>query len=105
MLTSESDVLNILVAPPQVNGVQTRPDTRKQEANARHLSKHVFPRQYGLPSPFDGTNKGLFVSEFCDNEAQIKVRFIDTEPKTLMKRQWSHRQKVAVKLRSGSNPL
>jgi hypothetical protein len=54
------------------------PDPRKQAADARHLAKYVFPRQFGLQNPFSlvvevgrkGPNR---FPNFEDREEEIKV--------------------------------
>lgn len=53
------------------------PDPRQQMENARHLSKYVFPRQYGLSNPFIIVAERKFetfeLPDFTDREAEIKV--------------------------------
>lgn len=52
------------------------PDPKKQEENARHLSKYIFPRQYGLANPFSGSQskKNAFqIPDYSDRESEIKV--------------------------------
>ena len=52
------------------------PDPREQTKNARHLSKYVFPRQYGLSNPFVATSrkKETFnLLDYSDREVEIKV--------------------------------
>ncbi|KAI0734344.1 hypothetical protein BC629DRAFT_1266802, partial [Irpex lacteus] len=52
------DVLNQLAPTQHGSRIPVRPDPRKSEAAARHLSKHVFPRQYGLPNAFENNGNG-----------------------------------------------
>ncbi|KAI0690148.1 hypothetical protein BC835DRAFT_1281564 [Cytidiella melzeri] len=63
--------------------MQHRPDPRKQAVAARHLSKHIFPRQYNLPSSFDDSLNGHCSIEYNDREAQIKARGNCKTPKRL----------------------
>ncbi|KAG6908673.1 hypothetical protein DXG01_003687 [Tephrocybe rancida] len=52
------------------------PDPKTQQQHARHLSKYVFPRQYGLDSPFlfSSSKKDAFrTPEYLDREAEIKA--------------------------------
>ncbi|KAG6855773.1 hypothetical protein H0H87_010982 [Tephrocybe sp. NHM501043] len=51
------------------------PDPREQQQNGRHLSKYVFPRQYGLKNPFTASTskKEAFKSlDYLDRETEIK---------------------------------
>jgi hypothetical protein len=53
-------------------------DTREQAAAARHLSKYIFPRQFGLMHVFDAkeaarTGGAWQYSDWTDREAEIKV--------------------------------
>ncbi|KDQ59313.1 hypothetical protein JAAARDRAFT_127533, partial [Jaapia argillacea MUCL 33604] len=54
------------------------PDPRKQMEDTRHLAKYVFPRQFGLSSPFsfDGQQKtqSYQLPDFGDREEEIKKR-------------------------------
>lgn len=54
------------------------PDPRKQMEHARHLAKYVFPRQYGLSSPFGSnpsalTRDGFKFPNYANRESEIKV--------------------------------
>ncbi|KAG6899964.1 hypothetical protein C0993_004865 [Termitomyces sp. T159_Od127] len=64
--------------PPKVDPDQyVDPDPKEQLQHARHLSKYVFPRQYGLNNPFFITNlrKNAFnAPDYLDREAEIKVK-------------------------------
>jgi hypothetical protein len=42
--------------------------------DARHLSKYIFPRKYGLATVFSSTMKAYKYSDFADREDEIKVR-------------------------------
>lgn len=56
------------------------PDPKEQARKARHLSKYIFPRQYGLSSPFVMTHRKREVfnlPDYTDRELEIKVRFSD----------------------------
>lgn len=73
---NHADILNVLnlsfhrstIAP-----FQTRDYHRRME-DARHLSKYVFPREYGLVTVFAYTIKAHKYSDFADREDEIKVR-------------------------------
>lgn len=72
------DVLNRLdLLYPSPSSTGTAHNTKKQYEKARHLAKYVFPRQYGLPSPFvtqaQARDAPYSVSD-ADRESQIKVR-------------------------------
>lgn len=52
------------------------PDPRKQAEDARQLAKYVFPRQYGLLSPFaliTSKREAFLFPDFLDREDEIKV--------------------------------
>ena len=54
------------------------PDLRKQAKDTRHLAKYVFPRQFGLKSPFALDEQSLRKEtykfpDFADREEEIKV--------------------------------
>ena len=51
-------------------------DPRQQAAHARHLSKYVFPGQYGLPTPFQslGKKEVFPYPDHFDREGDIKAR-------------------------------
>jgi telomerase reverse transcriptase len=54
----------------------TEPDPRKLAQDARHLAKYVFPRQYGLSSPFRtvfSRKEAFKIPNYSDREAEIKV--------------------------------
>ncbi|KIY44167.1 hypothetical protein FISHEDRAFT_52703, partial [Fistulina hepatica ATCC 64428] len=46
------------------------PDTHQDMEFVRHLSKYVFPRQYGLESPFTSNRNPL--PDYADREAEIQ---------------------------------
>lgn len=53
------------------------PDSLKQARDARHISKYVFPRQYGLQNPFNALVERCYSTRFpdyTDRENEIKVR-------------------------------
>ena len=53
------------------------PDPRKQAENSRHLAKYIFPRQYGLSSPFSPglrpKEEAFKFPDYLDREEEIKV--------------------------------
>ncbi|KAJ7227315.1 hypothetical protein GGX14DRAFT_347245, partial [Mycena pura] len=62
------------------------PDPRKQMDNARNLAKYVFPRQYGLASPFKfqtSPRESLNLPDFSDRENEIKALGPCKTPKRL----------------------
>ncbi|KII85187.1 hypothetical protein PLICRDRAFT_116545 [Plicaturopsis crispa FD-325 SS-3] len=63
------------------------PDPRKEAENARHLAKYVFPRQYGLSSPFCPTiqskRDAFKIREYSDRENEIKTKGSCKTPKRL----------------------
>ncbi|GLB40371.1 putative telomerase reverse transcriptase [Lyophyllum shimeji] len=67
--------------PPKIEpGLYVDPDPREQERHTRHLSKYVFPRQYGLASPFTETDLKRHVfglPDYTDREFEIKVPAFD----------------------------
>ncbi|KAJ3554494.1 hypothetical protein NM688_g3081 [Phlebia brevispora] len=57
---------------------------RKQEQNARHLAKYVFPKQFGLTSIFDVQQENTFtmlIPKFANREEEIKVKGSMKTPK------------------------
>ncbi|KAG1808930.1 uncharacterized protein BJ212DRAFT_1229448, partial [Suillus subaureus] len=53
------------------------PDPRDEARNARHLSKYIFPLQYGLCSVFTSqvpSKEHYEQPDFTDREREIKVR-------------------------------
>ena len=57
-------------------GVYHEPDTRRQEDNARHFAKYVFPRQFKMANPFQSTSPGRGpwqYTDFADRETEIKA--------------------------------
>ncbi|KAG5342247.1 hypothetical protein C0989_004091 [Termitomyces sp. Mn162] len=51
------------------------PDPKEQLKHARHLSKYVFPRQYGLNNPFvvaHSRNSAFYAPDYMDRETEIK---------------------------------
>jgi|SRR5712671_321972 len=49
-------------------------DHHKRMEDARHLSKYVFPREYGLATVFASAAKAYKYPDFADREDEIKVR-------------------------------
>jgi hypothetical protein len=49
-------------------------DRHKRMEDARHLSKYVFPREYGLATVFASATKAYKYPDFADREDEIKVR-------------------------------
>jgi hypothetical protein len=48
-------------------------DHHKRMEDARHLSKYIFPREYGLASVFFSATKAHKYSDFADREDELKV--------------------------------
>ena len=74
------DVLNLLNPShrrkPKINPHEfVDPDPKVQAMNARHLSKYVFARQYGLSNPFVPPDRRMntFLPDYSDRELEIKV--------------------------------
>ncbi|KAI0775159.1 hypothetical protein BD413DRAFT_471462 [Trametes elegans] len=63
------------------------PDPRQQMEYARHLAKYVFPRQYGLSSPFValGSHSSSYVRQpdYLGREQEIKLKGPCKTPKRL----------------------
>jgi hypothetical protein len=57
-------------------GTHVEPDAKKHAADARHLAKYVFARQFGLPHVFQPVeNAGMWkYPDFTDRERDITVR-------------------------------
>lgn len=73
---NHADILNVLnpsFRRPTMAPFQTRDNHRRME-DARHLSKYVFPREYGLVTVFAHAIKAHKYSDFADREGEIKVR-------------------------------
>jgi hypothetical protein len=71
-----ADILNVLnpsLYRSTITRLQTR-DYHERMEDARHLSKYVFPREYGLVTVFASANKAYKYSDFADREDEIKVR-------------------------------
>ncbi|KIL58759.1 hypothetical protein M378DRAFT_86032, partial [Amanita muscaria Koide BX008] len=49
------------------------PDPRTQAEHARLAAKYIFPRQYGLPNPFQVTKKFNIYRDNIDRQAEIEV--------------------------------
>ncbi|PSR75587.1 hypothetical protein PHLCEN_2v9067, partial [Hermanssonia centrifuga] len=66
-------------------GEHAGPDLRKQMENARHLSKYVFPLQYGLPCALTAETQTFSSSlpNYMDREEQIKKKGSIKTPKRL----------------------
>jgi len=76
--SSTTDVLNRLepsyVRAKDAGNSSSKKDPRKLAENARHLSKYIFARQYGLNSPFSSAPAyGFVMIDYMDREAEIKV--------------------------------
>jgi hypothetical protein len=68
------DVLHRLAS---LGPVDTAPPSVGDMENSRHLAKYIFPRQYGLSSPFTSTygSKSILDNRgFHDRNEEIKVR-------------------------------
>ena len=73
---NHADILNVLNPSfhrSTIPRFQTR-DYHKRMEDARHLSKYVFPREYGLATVFASANKAHKYSDFADREDEIKVK-------------------------------
>lgn len=61
----------------QVNNCDLRPGDRNEALEARHLSKYVFPLQYGMTSAFSYSERLpeqlMQRSSFIDREFEIEV--------------------------------
>ncbi|KAL7279239.1 hypothetical protein ACG7TL_007079 [Trametes sanguinea] len=79
------------------------PDPREQMEHARHLAKYVFPRQYGLSSPFGFAASSQWIGsrlpDFLDREQELKLKGPCKTPQrvkavlnTLEKLIWRHRK-------------
>ena len=70
-----ADILNVLNPSFRWSSdarFQTR-DHHKRMEDARHLSKYIFPREYGLASVFFSATKAHKYSDFADREDELKV--------------------------------
>ncbi|KAF8896299.1 hypothetical protein BD779DRAFT_1433681 [Infundibulicybe gibba] len=112
-----ADILNKLAPPthhdqPKVNlDDYTDPDVGAQAANTRHLSKYVFPRQYGLRSPFQGGSTAAPSADYGDREAELKMKGRCKTPKRLKpvlplldKMLWRHKKCGYMPLRDLACP-
>ncbi|KAG2017771.1 hypothetical protein CC2G_007253 [Coprinopsis cinerea AmutBmut pab1-1] len=62
------------------------PDHRKQAENVRHLSKYIFPGQYGLQTPFQsfsGKKDAFPYPDYLDRESEIEILGSCKTPKRL----------------------
>ncbi|KAJ7067067.1 hypothetical protein C8F01DRAFT_980512 [Mycena amicta] len=59
------------------------PDPRKQMEAARRLSKYVFPRQYGLASPFRFESQSSMLPDFSNRDPHIAALGPCKTPKRL----------------------
>ncbi|KAH7884432.1 hypothetical protein F5I97DRAFT_1811644 [Phlebopus sp. FC_14] len=83
-LTCLADVLNTLnpsyYRKPRADPtVYSDPDAREQAKHVRHLSKYVFPLQYGLSNVFSyvsGTRDVQRQPDYIDREHEIKARLL-----------------------------
>jgi hypothetical protein len=77
MLSSlHTDILNVLNPPARRSKRdwhETHDQHKRMEAS-RHLSKYVFPREYGLATVFTSYAKAHKYSDVADREEEIKVR-------------------------------
>ncbi|KAG6812970.1 hypothetical protein H0H92_015089 [Tricholoma furcatifolium] len=68
----------VSLRPPKVEPSEyVDPDPKEQQQYTRHLSKYVFPRQYGLKCPFvtTSTSKSLLdIADYTDREEEIKLQ-------------------------------
>lgn len=71
-----ADILNVLNSSfRRATGARYQArDHHKRMEDARHLSKYIFPREYGLATVFTSAAKAHKYSEFADREGEIKVR-------------------------------
>ena len=72
---NHADILNVMNTSfhrSTIARFQTQ-DYHKRMEDARHLSKYVFPREYGLATVFAAI-KAYKYSDFADREDEIKVR-------------------------------
>ena len=69
------DILNILNPSSQKPKCtfRQRRDYHERMEDARHLSKYLFPREYGLATAFASAGAHKY-SDFADREDEIKVR-------------------------------
>ncbi|KAI0326933.1 hypothetical protein GY45DRAFT_1348049 [Cubamyces sp. BRFM 1775] len=86
-LTDAVYIQTWLPKPNPDDGGWVDPDRRQQMEHARHLSKYVFPRQYGLKNPFDSpgshrSNYGM-PPDYLDREQEIKLKGSCKTPKRL----------------------
>jgi hypothetical protein len=75
LLYNHIDILNVL-NPSFRRSTKARfqaRDYHKRMEDARHLSKYVFPREYGLATVFASAAKAHKYSDFADREDEIKV--------------------------------
>ncbi|KIJ31343.1 hypothetical protein M422DRAFT_186138 [Sphaerobolus stellatus SS14] len=97
------DVLNRL-APITLTREQEVPSKENiQGRDARHVLKHIFPRQFGLSNPFTAQSEKAFgpllLPDFTDRDQEIKVKGnVKTPPRLkpalelierLIKRHWA----------------
>ncbi|KAI0254937.1 hypothetical protein BJV78DRAFT_1120090, partial [Lactifluus subvellereus] len=78
-----TDILNVLNSSfrrPKRAWYQTHDHHKRMEA-ARHLSKYVFPREYGLATVFASSAKAHKYSDFADREEEIKKAPASKTPK------------------------
>ncbi len=70
-----TDILNILNSSLQRSKIafRQRRDYHDRMEDARHLSKYIFPREYGLATAFASVRAHKY-PDFADREDEIKVR-------------------------------
>ena len=70
-----TDILNILNPSSQKSksAFRQRRDHHERMEDARHLSKYLFPREYGLVTAFASVRAHKY-PDFADREDEIKVR-------------------------------
>jgi hypothetical protein len=86
------------------SGTQAQPPyaPEKQAEEVRHLSKYIFPAQYGMQSAFQyiSARKGDQYPNYLDREKDIEVSFSVLVPLILLMS--PHRSLVVAKLPSDS---
>ena len=75
LTSSRTDILNVLNPSSQrsKSAYRQRRDYHDRMEDARHLSKYLFPREYGLATAFASARAHKY-PDFADREDEIKVR-------------------------------
>ncbi|KAI0001414.1 hypothetical protein BJV74DRAFT_765921, partial [Russula compacta] len=83
LLYIHTDVLNVLNSSfRRTTGARYQAqDHHKRMEAARHLSKYIFPREYGLATVFTSAAKAHKYSDFADREGEIKKAYASKTPK------------------------